>query len=86
MREPVRLAPAERAVLRTCKTTRDMRAVIRSVRTELNGGSKKKLRHGPGNMLRHVLLVGLVRQPLFFIFGPFIAIVCYLALIYKSFS
>lgn len=83
----MRLSPSERLILGTCRTRNDMFAVGRAARRELaNPGSGNQARFGFGNMLRYVLIVGFVRQPVLYFIGPIIAVVCYLIVIYGLFK
>lgn len=80
------LTPAERFVLGTCSNRKDMLAVIRAARREIaEPGSVRTSRLGFGVVFRYVFLVGLLRQPVLYIFGPIVAVACYLTLIVKQF-
>jgi hypothetical protein len=83
----VSLSPAERFILGFAPDTRGRIAIIHAARKELNDpGSVKNLRLGFIDMAAFVYLVGLNRQPVFFLMGPVVALASYVFLVYKVLS
>ncbi len=80
------LTPAERLVLQTSPGVASMLAVVRAARREMaDPGRPKVVRLGFPDTLRYTMLVGFHRQPLFFIAGPVVALICYAAILVKLF-
>jgi hypothetical protein len=79
------LSPAERFVLGFASGTRGRVAIIHAARKELQDpGSVRNLRLGFIDMASYVYLVGLNRQPVFFLIGPVVALTSYTFLVYKA--
>jgi len=79
------LSPAERFILGFASGTRGRIAIIRAAKMELaSPGTVKRLRLGLIDTFVFVYLVGINRQPVFYLVGPFVALASYTFLVYKS--
>lgn len=76
------LSPVNRLILSTIDDQRRRFALMRSFRTVMNTGEMKGVRAGAGDIVRLVYMAGIVRQPVFYLFGTLAAIFSYFYLIY----
>ncbi len=81
----IRFSPLERLFAKTCKSKKDAIRLIKTFRREIEFPDGENVFLPHGLLLRFTLMVGFRRNPITYILGGSLSVVCYTALLINLF-